>query len=77
MDTELKQYIDEHKVKGHDVLIFRDGGDEFLKLLYECGGRVSMIVWYEYCRINEQRMGMADMPIPRTTASCGLKHSCL
>ncbi len=58
MDTEPKKYIDEHKIKGHDVLIFRDGEDEFLKLLYDCGGRVSMIVWYEYCRINEQRMGM-------------------
>ena len=29
-----------------------------IKILYQNNGRVEMIIWYEYCMINEQQIGM-------------------
>lgn len=57
MNTNVRQYIQKHKVTTANALIFRDW-EEFLNILYQNNGRISMIVWYEYCRINEQQLGM-------------------
>lgn len=51
----IEEYI--QKNKKADTLIFRDW-EEFLRILYRNDRRVEMIVWYEYCRINEQQIGM-------------------
>lgn len=52
MNDEIKKYIQEHKVLKSNTLIFRDW-EEFLHKLYLNNGRIEMIIWYEYCRINE------------------------
>lgn len=52
----IEEYIQKNKIKAN-ALIFRDW-EEFLRILYESDRRVEMIVWYEYCRINEQLIGM-------------------
>lgn len=52
----IEEYIQKNKIKAN-ALIFRDW-EEFLRILYESNRRVEMIVWYEYCRINEQQIGM-------------------
>ena len=57
MNDEIKKYIQEHKVLKSNTLIFRDW-EEFLHELYLNNGRIEMIIWYEYCRINEQQIGM-------------------
>ena len=57
MNDEIKKYIQEHKVLKSNTLIFRDW-EEFLHKLYLNNGRIEMIIWYEYCRINEQQIGM-------------------
>lgn len=57
MNSQLEQYIQNHKVSTVDILIFRDW-EEFSNILFFNNGRVEMIVWYEYCRINEQKIGM-------------------
>lgn len=61
--TLIEQYIEEHKVTSSNALIFRDC-DAFVHVLYENGGRVDMIVWYEYCRINEQKLGSGGYADP-------------
>ncbi|MBR6581043.1 MAG: hypothetical protein IKK66_07060 [Ruminococcus sp.] len=57
MNVRITQYIQEHKITNGSALIFRDY-EEFLHTLYLNNGRVGMIIWYEYCRINEQQIGM-------------------
>ncbi len=57
MNNQIKQYIQNYKVSKSNALIFRDWED-FLHTLYQNNGRVEMIIWYEYCRINEQQIGM-------------------
>lgn len=56
MNTQLEQYIQTHKVSSADFLAFRDW-EEFLNILFSNNGHVEMIIWYEYCRINAQRIG--------------------
>lgn len=56
MDKSIEQYIQKHKINAN-ALIFRDW-ESFLHILYQNNGRVEMIIWYEYCRINEQQIGM-------------------
>lgn len=51
MDNILEEYI--QKNKKANALIFR-AWEECLHILYKSDRRVEMIVWYEYCRINEQ-----------------------
>ena len=57
MDGNLAQYIQKHKISKSSALIFRDWG-QFLHTLYQNNSRVEMIIWYEYCKINEQQIGM-------------------
>ena len=57
MDGNVEQYIQKHKISSSNALIFRDW-EAFLRMLYQNHGRVAMIVWYEYCKINEQQLGM-------------------
>ncbi len=57
MDRIVEQYIQKYKIPKTNSLIFQDW-KEFLQILYQNNGRVEMIVWYEYCRINEQQIGM-------------------
>lgn len=73
MNSQLEQYIQNHKVSTADILIFRDC-EEFLNVLFFNNCRVEMIVWYEYCRINEQKIGMADIKTLKISAICGQKH---
>ena len=56
MNKIIEQYIQNNKIKAN-ALIFRNWKD-FLRILYQNDGRVEMIIWYEYCRINEQQIGM-------------------
>ena len=57
MNIQLEQYIQKHKVSSANFLVFRDW-EEFLNILFLNNGHVEMIIWYEYCRINEQQIGM-------------------
>ena len=57
MDRDLDQYIQTYKISKSNALIFRDW-KQFLHILYQNNRRVKMIIWYEYCRINEQQIGM-------------------
>lgn len=57
MDRIVEQYIQKYKISKANSLIFRDW-KEFLQILYQNNGRVEMIIWYEYCKINEQQIGM-------------------
>lgn len=57
MNTQLEQYIQKHKVSSVNFLVFRNW-EEFLNILFSNNGHVEMIIWYEYCRINEQQIGM-------------------
>ncbi|MBQ9082740.1 MAG: hypothetical protein IJY28_04485 [Clostridia bacterium] len=52
MNTRLKDYIDQHRVCSD--LIFRDW-ETFLEILFECGGCVDEILWFEYVLIAEQK----------------------
>lgn len=57
MDRYVEQYIQKYKISKCNALIFRDW-EKFLHILYRNNGRVEMIIWYEYCMINEQQIGM-------------------
>lgn len=57
MNRQLEEYILKHKVTVSNMLLFRDW-EAFLKRLFAANGRVEMIIWYEYCRINAQKIGM-------------------
>ena len=54
---DIEEYIKTHSVAAEGVCIFREWND-FLDVVYNNGESVHMIVWYEYCRIKEQRIGM-------------------
>lgn len=51
MKYELKTYIEENRVCSE--LIFRDW-QEFLDVLFTCGGSVEEILWFEYVAIGRQ-----------------------
>lgn len=57
MNSRLEQYIQKYKVSTANFLVFRDG-EKFLNILFSNNGRIEMIIWYEYCKINEQQIGM-------------------
>ncbi len=57
MNSQLETYIAQHKVTISNTLLFRDW-KAFLRILFANHGRVEMIIWYEYCRIHAQKMGM-------------------
>ena len=57
MDRKLEQYIQKHKISKSNALIFRDW-EPFLHILYQNNRCVKMIIWYEYCKINERKIGM-------------------
>ena len=63
MNRQLEEYIVKHKVTVSNTLLFRDW-EAFLKRLFTADGRVEMIVWYEYCRINAQKIGMGGYKAP-------------
>jgi len=48
MNKQIKQYIEQNQAC--DDLIFRDWND-FLELLFSCGGAVKEILWFEYILI--------------------------
>ena len=52
MRKKLDNYIDKNVVCSD--LIFRDW-NEFLELLFECGGSVKEILWFEYVLIEKQK----------------------
>jgi len=52
MDSKIKKYIEENKVCSD--LIFRNWS-EFVELLFECGGFVNEILWFEYVLIDKQK----------------------
>ena len=52
MDGKIKKYIEENKVCSD--LIFRNWS-EFVELLFECGGFVNEILWFEYVLIEKQK----------------------
>ncbi|MBQ8568219.1 MAG: hypothetical protein IJ446_03280 [Oscillospiraceae bacterium] len=56
-NEQVSRYIQKHKAVDSDALIFQDW-ENFLNTLYLNNGHISMIIWYEYCRINEQKIGM-------------------
>ena len=72
MNTQLEQYIQTHKVTSANFLVFRDW-EEFLNILFSNNGHVEMIIWYEYCRINEQRIGMGGYIDEKSVDICGRK----
>ena len=51
MRNIIKEYIEQNKLCNE--FIFNDY-KEFLEILFGNGGAVSMIVWFDYCKINEQ-----------------------
>ena len=51
INERIQNYIDEHSFCPE--YLFRDW-EAFLDLLYEEGGRVSSILWWEHCRKNMQ-----------------------
>lgn len=57
MNRAIEKYIKENSISTDHTYIFRDWED-FLHLLYENNERVEMIVWYEYCEISNQQLGM-------------------
>ena len=57
MNDQLEHYIKMHKVSSADFLVFQNW-EGFLSILFSNNGHVDMIVWYEYCKINEQKIGM-------------------
>ena len=57
MKTKIEEYTKVHSACAGHVLLFRNW-EEFLLLLYANNECVAMIVWYEYCKRNEQRIGM-------------------
>ena len=66
MDNELQNYIAKHKVCRD--LIFRNWQD-FLNLLFSCGGSVREILWFEYVLVSMQAQslgygGYADKETP-------------
>lgn len=63
MNSRLEEYIEKKKVTTTNFLLFRDW-EEFLNILFSNNGRVEMIVWYEYCKINEQQIGMGGYKDP-------------
>ena len=64
MNTQLKEYIEQHRVCSD--LIFRDW-EMFLEMLFEHGGCVDEILWFEYVLIAEQQnsLGGGGYPDPR------------
>jgi len=57
MNKIIEQYIQNNNIPKTNALIFRNWKN-FLHILYQNNCRVEIIVWYEYCRINEQQIGM-------------------
>ena len=56
MNKKIEQYIAQNKVCSD--LIFRDW-NEFLELLFDCGGSVKELLWFEYVLIDrsEESLG--------------------
>ena len=52
MDGRIKKYIEENKVSSD--LLFRNW-EEFIELLFACGGFVNEILWFEYVLIDKQK----------------------
>lgn len=52
MDKSIEDYIINNKVCSD--LIFRNW-NEFLEILFDCGGCVNEILWFEYVKINKQK----------------------
>ena len=52
MNKKVEKYIEENKICSD--LIFRDW-NEFLELLFNCGGHVKGILWFEYVLIDKQK----------------------
>ena len=57
MNATIEKYIHEHKVCGADIF---PNPEEFLQILFENGGHVQMIVWYDYCKIAEQHKSLGS-----------------
>lgn len=55
MDKRIADYIENNRVCSE--WIFSDW-NEFLELLFDCGGRVQAILWYEYVKINKQKKSL-------------------
>ena len=55
MDNRITTYIEKNKVCSD--LIFRNWS-EFLELLFECGGFVNEILWFEYVLIDKQKYSL-------------------
>lgn len=51
INNNLNDYIENNKLCSDDI--YRDY-EEFLRLLYGNGGKVTNILWFDYCKINEQ-----------------------
>ena len=73
MKNELYAYIKQNQVCSE--LIFRDW-EAFLQTLFECGGSVSKILWFEYVPINKQDMslGAGGYRDKKPPAICGQKQ---
>ena len=57
MEKRLQEYIERNKVCSD--LIFRNQ-NEFLNLLFACGGFVNEILWFEYVSITEQKSSLGS-----------------
>lgn len=69
MNEALNRFIGEHSVcpdRQPPLMIFRTEAEqkELLRLVYASGGRVGFVVWYEYCRVGEQKIGMGGYADP-------------
>ena len=51
INSRVQKYIDDHSF--YSDYLFKDW-EEFLDILYEEGGRVSSILWWDHCRKNMQ-----------------------
>lgn len=57
MNTEIAEYIRQNRTCGENIFL---DWKEFLNVLYKNGGRVDMIVWFDYCKLSEQEKSLGS-----------------
>ena len=58
LSQKVKEYISEHSLSSSECL-FKDW-EFFLDLLYAEGGRITAILWWDYCKIAEQHLSIGS-----------------
>ena len=57
LSQNIKNYIDKHSFCSE--YLFKDW-ESFLDILYAEGGRISSILWWDYCKKSEQRYSVGS-----------------